>query len=219
MSNSKPKTIFLSAALFSLIFLAFAAHAQQQDSNGFKPMFNGKNFEGWQTKGNWKILKNGVIHLQPRPGEKGWERYGSYLWTNKKYGDFILDLEYKHPKGGNSGIFVRTKNRAKNCPDVGIEVQILDSHGKKGKLIHHDCGGVIRTSPPSKNMAKPAGQWNRMIITCKGNTMKVKLNGEQIINLDLSKTPMKDRPMQGYIGIQDHGLPFYVRNVKIKVLK
>lgn len=200
------------AALCSLTSFASAGE------EGFKSLLNGKDLKGWKTEGNWMVEKDGVVGLTPRPGEKGWTRYGSYLWTDRIYGDYILDLEYKHPKGGNSGVFVRT-GELKNPVDTGIEVQILDSHGKKGELTHHDCGGIIRTTPPSKNMAKPAGEWNRMVVTCKGTNLKVSLNGEQIVDIDLSKGPMKDRPMTGYIGIQDHGEPFWIRNIKIRELK
>jgi len=199
-------------ALFACTTFAFAG------DDGFRPLFNGKNLDGWKTEGNWKVEKDGVIGLQPRDGEKGWTRYGSYLWTDKMYDDYVLDLEYKHVKGGNSGVFVRT-GELKNPVDTGIEVQILDSHGNKGKLTHHDCGGVIRTIGPSKNMARPAGEWNRMIVTCKGHNLKVSLNGEQIVDISLDKTPMKDRPLTGYIGIQDHGEPFWVRNIRIKNAK
>jgi hypothetical protein len=192
-------------------------HAGEKDDKGFKPLFNGKNLDGWKTEGNWLVEKDGVLAIKPRPGEKGWQRYGSYLWTDRKYGDFVLDLEYKHPKGGNSGVFVRVKE-LKNPVDTGIEVQILDSYGHKGKLTHHDNGGIIRTSAPSKNASKPAGEWNRMTITCKGNNLEVVLNGEKVNDVDLSKGPMKDRPMEGYVGLQDHGELLWFRNIRLKEL-
>jgi hypothetical protein len=100
----------------------------------------------------------------------------------------------------------------------GIEVQILDSHGKNEPLGPHDCGGVIGTVGPKKNMAKPAGQWNRMVVTCKGSQMRVELNGEEIVDLDLSQSAVKDRPLSGYVGLQDHGQPIWFRNIKIKEL-
>jgi hypothetical protein len=78
---------------------------------------------------------------------------------------------------------------------------------------------VIGTAAPSKNMAKPAGEWNRYIITCKGNQLKVELNGEQIIDLELDKSAIKDRPPEGYIGFQDEAKPVQYRNVRIKELK
>ncbi|MFO8015586.1 MAG: DUF1080 domain-containing protein [Candidatus Woesearchaeota archaeon] len=82
----------------------------------------------------------------------------------------------------------------------------------------HDCGGVIRTAAPSKNMVKPAGEWNRYRIDLIDHTLKVVLNGEQIIDLDLSKSAMKDRPAEGYISFQDEAKRVWYRNVRIKEL-
>jgi len=126
------------------------------EKEGFKPLFNGKNLDGWTTKGNW-FVEDGILRLQPRPGEKGWQRYDAYLWADKQYGDFVLDLEFKIQKGGNSGAFIRVKDR-KNPVATGIEVQILDTHGKKN-VGPHDCGGVIGTVGPSKNMANRPRTW------------------------------------------------------------
>jgi len=194
---------------------AFAADA---DDEGFVSLFNGKDLSGWKTEGNWIVEKDGSVTLKPRPGERGWQRYGSYLWIDRPYADFTLKVEYKHPPGGNSGVFVRVKEMA-NPVRTGMEIQILDSHKKKGKLGPHDCGGVIGTVGPSKNAAKPAGQWNSMTVTCHKSHMTVELNGEQIIDLALDKSAVKDRPLSGYVGLQDHGQPLSFRNVKIKELK
>jgi len=182
--------------------------------DGFKPMFNGKDLTGWKTTGNWKVEKDNVIALKPRPGERGWQRYDAYLTTARKYKDFILDLEFKFKKRGNSGVFLRVAD-PKSQVNSGFEVQILDTHGKK-KVGAHDCGGVIGTAGPSKNMVKPAGQWNRYTISCIGPQLKVVLNGQQIIDLDLSKSRLKDRPPSGYIGFQDEGKFIWYRNVRIK---
>jgi hypothetical protein len=53
----------------------------------------------------------------------------------------------------------------------------------------------------------------------KGNLLKVVLNGEQIIDLDLSKSGLKDRPAKGYISFQDEAKQVWYRNVRIKELK
>lgn len=79
----------------------------------------------------------------------------------------------------------------------------------------HDCGGVIKTLGPSKNMAKPAGEWNRYVITCVGSRLQVEFNGERVIDLDLATSAMKDRPLRGLIGFQDEGKPVWYRNVRI----
>ena len=101
----------------------------------------------------------------------------------------------------------------------GIECQILDSHGKADeKMSHHDCGGIIRTSPPKKNMAKPAGEWNKMVLTCNGQNIKVVLNGQEIIDIQQDQGAMKDRPLKGFIALQDHGQQSWFKNIEIKVL-
>ncbi len=185
--------------------------------DGFKPMFNGKDLTGWKTTGNWIAEKGGIIALHPRLGEKGWQRYDAYLTTERKYRDFILDLEFKFNKKGNSGVFLRVGDPTSQVKS-GFEVQILDTHGKK-KITAHDCGGVIGTAAASKNMVKPAGQWNRYVISCVGNHLKVEFNGEKVIDLDLSDSPLKDRPAEGFIGFQDEAKPVWYRNVRIKELR
>ncbi|MBM4039850.1 MAG: DUF1080 domain-containing protein, partial [Planctomycetes bacterium] len=183
---------------------------------GFVPLLNGKDLAGWTTTGNWIVEEGGVVALRPRPGEHGWTRYGAYLTTARKYKDFVLDLEFKINKGGNSGVFLRVGN-TKDHVASGFEIQILDTHGKQNPG-HHDCGGVIGAAGPSKNMAKPAGEWNRYVITCQGSRLTVVFNGEQTIDLDLAKSPLKSRPPEGYIGFQDEGLPVWYRNVRIREL-
>ena len=158
-----------------------------------------------------------MVALHPRPGESGWQRYDAYLTTARKYKDFILDLEFKINAGGNSGVFLRVGDRLSQVA-TGFEIQILDTHGL-AKPGNHDCGGVIGAAAPSKNMAKPAGQWNRYVITLQGKRLKVEMNGEQIHDLELDKSAIKDRPAEGYIGFQDEGLPVWYRNVRIKELK
>jgi hypothetical protein len=78
---------------------------------------------------------------------------------------------------------------------------------------------VVNAQGPSKNMVKPAGEWNRYTITMQGSQLKVVLHGEQIIDLDLSKTGLKDRPGKGHIGFQDEVKEVNYRNVRIKELK
>ena len=184
---------------------------------GFKPMFNGKDLTGWNTSGNWVVEKCNTITLKPRPGEKGWNRYGDYLTTERKYGNFVLDLEFKFNAMGNSGVFLRIGD-LKNHVKSGFEVQILDTHGKKN-FGPHDCGGVIGTSAPSKMVVNPAGEWNFYLITVKDNRLQVVLNGEQIQDLDLSQTNLKNRPATGHISFQDEAKRIWYRNVRIKELK
>ncbi len=123
---------------------------------GWSKLYNGKNLDDWTTKGNW-LVEGEVLKIQPREGERGWKRFGHYIWTKKKYQDFILDVEYSYPTGGNSGIFFRVGDTS-NPVTTGIEAQILDSTRKKGKLTPHDHGGIISTVGASKNMSRQPGE-------------------------------------------------------------
>lgn len=192
-----------------------------RDLSKFKMLYNGKDLSGWKTTGNWIPQEDGSLLIQPRAGEQGWERYDAYLWSEKQYKDFVLDFEYAYPAGGNSGAYFRVGDQS-DPVKRGIEIQILDSSTKEGELTSHDHGGLIGTDvPASQNMSRPPGQWNRMVLTCIGSHLQVELNGEQVIDTKLDKTAMKDRPLQGFIGFQDHGQPNDIkfRNVRIRELK
>lgn len=187
-----------------------------RDLSDFEALYNGKDLSGWKTSGNWLPQPDGSLLIEPREGETGWQRYDAYLWSEKKYGDFALDLQYAYPPGGNSGVFFRVGDRD-NPVEEGIEAQILDSSQTENALGPHDHGGIIRTAAPAKNMSQPPHEWNRMVITCVGDDLTVELNGEQIIEVDLSASPVSDRPRQGYIGLQDHGQPNNIRFRNIRV--
>lgn len=202
--------------LICTVMLAGFALAASAGEKGFKSMFNGKDTSEWTTAGNWFANDRGELEIKPREGEKGWKRFDAYLYSKKRYRNFVFDFEYKHPKGGNSGFFFRVADQA-DPVNSGFEVQINDVHGK-AKLTPHDCGGVIQTAAPSKNAAKPAGEWNRMVVTMRSDDLKVELNGETVVDIDLKKAAKKPLPDTGYISLQDHGLHLFFRNLRLKEL-
>jgi hypothetical protein len=153
--------------------------------------------------------------------------------TRRRYGDFILDFDFKVAPRANSGIFIRISN-----PDdqlgTGIEVQILDSWGVKAPS-KQDCGAIYDCLAPSVSAYRPPGEWNRMTITAVKNKIYVLLNDRQIIDMDLNRwttahrnpdgtenkfpTAYKDMPRVGYIEFQDYpGPPVWYRNIWIKPL-
>ena len=192
----------------------------EENEEGFVTLFDGKTLSGVGTEGNWMIQEDGSLYLEPREGEEGWKRYHHYLWLDKTYGDFVFDFEYKHEKGGNSGFYFRVSDKADPVTS-GIEIQIMDSTGvADDKMGHHDLGGVIKTKGASKNMSKAPGEWNRMTVTMRGNHLTVVLNGETIQDFDLAAAlpEGKELAAEGLITIQDHGIPFWVRNLRVKSL-
>ena len=208
---------FLAASAAMLLAADFSA-AQTGGKDGWVNLLEGKDLTmHCQTKGNWILGDDGVVALVPRKGESGWQRYDAYLWAKKQYKDFEAEFEYKLEKAGNSGFYFHVGD-LKEPVKKGIEVQIYDSgsKAKNAKLTDHDSGGIIPGIPPTKNAAKKFGEWNKMRVTVKGNRVTVELNGEVVNDVPLDSKSIKDRPPTGYIGFQDHGMPLWLRNIRVR---
>ena len=194
----------------------------------WRRLFNGKDLTGWIYKpGSWVVEPGGILFGKGLAGVRHTD-----IWTEEKFGDFILDLEFKAAPKSNSGVLLRTGD-IEAFLHTAIEVQILDSYGKE-EMTKEDCGAIFDCLSPSKNAVKKPGEWNRYIITCKANKIYVVLNGEQVIDMDLNlwteahKNPdgtpnkfniaYKDMPRVGNIGLQYHNHPIWFRNVRIKPL-
>ena len=87
---------------------------------------------------------------------------GGDIWTKDRYGDFVLELEFK--TAGNSGVFIRTDNPKDNV-QTGIEIQVDVPRGKPGK---HSVGAIYDLVAPTKENAKK-DDWNQLMITAKGH--------------------------------------------------
>ena len=155
----------------------------------------------------------------PREGEKGWSRFDAYLWLAGEYKDFEMEFDYRVQPRGNSGFYFHVGD-VKSPVATGIEVQIYDSGSKPAdaRLTDHDSGGIIPGTPPTKNAAKPAGEWNHFHITSQGDKLTVKLNDEIVNVVDLKSPKLANRPETGAIGFQDHALPLSLRKMRIRKL-
>lgn len=220
------------AALVAAVNMALAADpapatpapAAPAASEGWKTLFDGTGLDAWQCKaGGWTAEPDGVLAMQTG---------GGYIWTRERFGDFVLDLEFKLDKGTNSGVFIRT-DKTGDPVQTGIEIQLLDSFGK-AKAEKHDCGAVYDCLAPSANAVKAPGEWNHMVITAQGNRLQIVLNDQAVIDADLNQwtqahknpdgsgnkfnTAYKDMPKSGAIGFQDHGKPIWFRHIRIRPL-
>lgn len=185
-------------------------------------LFDGKDVDAWQKNPKWEV-KDGTL----TPGKKA-----GYLWTKEKFGDFVLEAEFKMDAGTNSGVFIRTGN-PKDPVQTGMEIQVLDSAGKE-QVDKHDCGALYDCLAPTKNAARKPGEWNTFVITCQGPMVTIELNGEKVLEADLDKwdtadknpdgspnkykQAVKDFPREGYVGLQEHGKSVWFRNIRIKTL-
>ncbi len=170
--------------------------------------------------GSWAFDAEGV--LAPTPSGHG------DIWTKERYGNFVLELDFKVPDKGNSGVFIRTGD-IKKWINTAIEVQI---HATTDGTKHGQCGAIYDCLSPSKDATKKPGEWNHYIITCLDNKIYVNLNGQDIIDMDLNqwteagknpqgttnkfKTAYKDMPREGHLGFQYHGNPVWFKNLKIR---
>ncbi len=189
--------------------------------DGWKKLFNGKDLTGWQAFGGnincWKA-ENGMLVTEGGEG-CGW------LATTEEYADFELELEFRVPPGGNSGVFIRAPKEG-NPAFEGSEIQILDDYSDQYKDLKpwQFCGSIYATVPPSRRVTRPAGEWQKYHIACVGSKVKVVLNGIQIIDADLNEhlDKIKDHPglkrTKGFIGLQNHGTRLEFRNLRIRPL-
>jgi len=200
---------------------------------GWTTLFDGKDLSAWQKSSTAKwVVEDGVIALAER--DDGTLNNADYLWTKQQYGDFVLELEFKVCPGyANSGVFLRTAD-LDDPVYTGIEVQVSNSHGREEISRGGTAGAIYDCLAPTKNLARPAGEWNQYRITCRESLITVELNGEQVLKMDLDRwtetgknpdgttnkftKPLRDFARQGYIGLQDHGRPVWYRNIRIKQL-
>ena len=126
-------------------------------------LFNGKSLDGWHTVGgsqNQWSAASGILQNM---------KSGANLSTDQKFEDFKLHLEFRVPKGANSGVYLRGR----------YELQIDDS-ADLDPSSHH-LGGVYGFIAPSENVARQAGEWQTIDVTLVGRMLNYALNGTVII--------------------------------------
>ena len=186
-------------------------------------LFNGTDLSGWviegptefDNKGNkepiW-VADNGMITCRVNNRKS----YGFLRYDKKQFSDFVFSLEYRlsekeMPKQSpcNSGIGIRTgvydPKKSDSPPSrAGYEIQLLDDAMKNPDK--HSTGSLYRYIAPSVKAVKPAPEWNKIEIECKGARIKVTLNGEKIIDVDQTTVEeIKNKPLKGYVCVQNHG--------------
>jgi len=219
-----------------LIGSAVAAAGDQPQEDGFVPLFPEDGApKSWLVRA-WNDLskpvdpevkwfvKEGILH--------GSEMRGTWLVSERQYGDFILKYEFKLGELGNSGCALRAPLFGDPAFD-GMELQMADYRYNTSAKDSELTGGIYRAIAPRKQVYKPT-EWNSYLIVLAGSHLHVVLNGELIHDLDLneqtqavkrhddsSAPPVKDRPRRGHIGFQElsrGGSHVRIRNARIKVL-
>ncbi len=193
-------------------------------------LFDGKTVKGlrgYKQSGfpdSWEVVDG---TLKTVPG------HGVDLISEEVYKNFELELEWKVPKGGNSGIFYFATEEGNYIWQSAPEMQVVDDEKHTdGKNTLTSAGALYALIAPSANVVKPVGEFNQVRIKVKNNHVEHWLNGTKIVEYvyggdmmwDLvakskfNKMPLFAKASEGYIGLQgDHGLIWY-KNIRIRRL-
>ncbi len=134
-------------------------------------LFNGKDLAGWLPQNPDPSRK-----LDPPP--LGWQvidgsmtntpHFAYNLYSERKFMDFRLEVEFKVETGSNSGVYLRGRH----------EIQIEDDYGKQPSTLTH--GAIYGFVAPSEEASKPVGEWQTLEATIVGNRVTIIMNGKKI---------------------------------------
>ncbi len=213
-----------------------AAYTEGVLAAGFTRLFNGKNLDGWKhgKSPEWTV-SNGILKHSGRRGEP------LDLWTEKEFGDCTLVFDWRW--SGRAPIKKQPVVLADGSQELGadgkpslVEIEDLDSgiylRGNtrsqvnlwnwpigSGEVYGYRTDAAMPPEvkagvTPKTKADRPLGEWNRMMITIKGDILTVTLNDRVVINN--AKLPAV--PTRGGIALQHHGSAIDFANIWIKEL-
>lgn len=182
-------------------------------------LFNGKNLKGWKKlngTAEYKIVDGAIVGVSRQ------NTPNTFLTTEKMYGDFILEMEFKVDDGLNSGIQFRSHSRPEYREGRvhGYQYEIDPSpRAWSGGIYDEARRGWLYTmqkNPRGSRAYKP-GEWNKVRIQAVGNSIRTWLNGVPTANI------IDDMESSGFIALQVHainrpeqeGLTVSWRNIRI----
>ena len=239
--NTKPKPeiqipmktrIVLVSGLAAFTQMALLA-ADKADDSGWIPLFDGKTLNGWTQHGGkakYRVENSEIIGTSvPNTGN-------SFLCTDREFANFVLELEFKVDPALNSGVQIRshcyTEPKEYTWQGKTIKVPAGRVHGYQVEIDPsarawsagiYDEGrrgwlNDLKDNPTAGKAFKP-GEWNRLRIECRGESIKTWINGVAAADLKDTMTPA------GLIGLQVHGvgkkeeaLEIRFRNIRLKEL-
>jgi hypothetical protein len=229
--GASPMRLAVPVLLIAVIALSAA---EPKSDSGWIDLFNGKNLDGWVQKGGKAKYeaKNGEI-----VGTTVANTDNSFLCTAKDYGNFILELDFKvHPKL-NSGVQIRSHAYDKDTTaDINGKPKKFPAgrvHGYQVEIDPSDrafTGGIydearrgwlkdLKDNEAGRKAFKQ-NEWNHFHIECKGDSIKVALNGVPTADLKDSMTATGFIALQVHqIGKKDEAWDVHFKNIKLKELK
>lgn len=207
----------------SLILLLLSTNSAVGDPEepGFVDLFDGKSLSGWIGEGrNHFDVESGVLTCRKGCAGK--------LLAEREYQDFIFRFEFRLTPGANNGLAIRAPQNGDSAY-AGIELQILDNPADVYKDLqrYQYHGSAYGIAPAKRGALKPVGEWNSQEVTLKGRELKVVLNGQVILDVNLDEAAPEGKTIdgkghpglsreRGHVGFLCHGDVVSFRNVRIK---
>ncbi len=223
---------FTGGAIAFLAVLALAVPVKGDAPEGFTPLFNGKDLDGWKgLVGNPKTRAamsgdelaaaqkeaDEVMraHWAVEDGVLVFDGKGKSLCTAKDYGDFELMVDWKIKEGGDSGIYLR------GTPQLQIWDTEFEDYFRHGAENGSGAFWNNKNNPrfPLVKADKPVGEWNTFHIRMIGERATAKLNGKLVCdNVVLENYWERNLPIyrNGQIELQNHGNTLYFRNIYVR---
>jgi hypothetical protein len=226
----KSTHIFLVSLVGCLMLTGYGTILQAAEQ-GLVPLFPADNLAGWKVSDWSNVATPQKVEGTPWKIEKG-VLYGlnkrTWLVSPQEYSDFVLKLESQITTGSNGGIGLRFPPEG-DPAYTGMELQVVDHDVYYGGQSRPEqrTAAIYDEIAPTKEVTKPPSQWNSWEITAKGSRITIVLNGQKIIDADLSRETkarqekgpaLSQRPLKGHIGFQNLNGFITFRNIMIKPL-
>jgi HEAT repeat protein len=195
----------------------------QEKAEGFVPLFNGRNLDGWIGNLTGYKVEDGVMVYNPNAGDR------SNIYAAKEYSDFSFRFEFQLTPGANSGVGIRAP-REGDAAYVGTEIQVLDDTAPVYATLqpYQYHGSVYGVIPAKRGALRPVGEWNTEEISIRGSHITVTVNGIVTVDGNLVEATRngtidkKEHPglkrASGYIGFLSHDSVVRLRNIRIRDL-
>jgi hypothetical protein len=191
-------------------------------------LFNGQDLSGWIGDTEGYVAEDGKLVCRKGAGN---------LMTEKQYGDFAFQFEFKLEESGNNGIGIRVPSGGPAARD-GMEIQILDHNGSRYHGLADMGGGQTRQLswlkpwqyhgsiygiyPARTGYLRPPGQWNSETIIAIEDHILVILNGAVIVDAFLDEiTPVDGhahpamKNSEGHLALLGHNDRVEFRNLQV----